>query len=87
MTPEKADYRGAVAERTEALRIIEQSGTKLRLLDIELRYLAQLKQFLSAPPEWAGLIDCCQSSPLRRFRISRPQATPSNYLIGQSRDQ
>ncbi len=77
ITAEKTDYRRAVAAGVEALRIIEEGKGQLRMPDIELRYLAQLKQFLTAPPEEARFFDDCQ----KKFSGKVPEFRPSSYAL------
>ena len=72
---EKTDYGRTVASGMEALRVIEESSEKLHLPEIELRYLSQLKRFLSAPPEESRLV----GDSVKRFTQKIPEFKPSGY--------
>jgi len=75
MISEKTDYARTVAAGMEALRVIEESLEKLHLPEIELRYLGQLKRFLSAPPEESRLIE----DSLKKFAGKIPEFKQSSY--------
>ena len=55
--------------------MIEEKKGEMKLPDIELRYLEQLKRFLSAAPDEAKLIEESQG----KFARNVPEFKPSNY--------
>ncbi len=74
---EKTDYSRTVAAGAEALKVIEESAEELHLPDIELRYLNQLKSFLSAAPEESRLAE----DSVKKFAQKTPEFKPTSYGV------
>ncbi len=74
---EKTDYGRTVAAGTEALNVIEEHTAELRMPDLELRYLEQMKRFLSTAPEEGRLTE----ESLKKYPQKVPEFSPSNYAL------
>ncbi len=74
---EKTDYARTVAAGAEALKIVEEASEELHMPEIELRYLDQLKHFLSTAPEEARLTE----DSVKKFTEKIPEFKPASYSL------
>lgn len=71
----KSDYERVVAVAREAVSIIEEEASRLRLPAIETKYLSLLKSFLEKVPEEDRLVEAS----VRRFEEKVPEFRAANY--------